>query len=138
MKRLYILCEGQTEEGFVSIILNPYLHNANICAIPIICATKRTPTKKYKGGVSNFGKIKKELLRLCGEHPNEMVTTMFDLYGLPPDTPGLGNDIKDIYAKVSDGIEVAEQIGIDKMSNECHHFKQWLTELLTLAEDKRN
>ena len=25
MKRLYILCEGQTEEEFVNAILNPYL-----------------------------------------------------------------------------------------------------------------
>ena len=83
MKRLYILCEGQTEEDFVRIILCPYLHNVGVIAIPIICTTKRTPTKKYKGGASNFTKIKKELQRLCGEHQNEMVTTMFDLYAFP-------------------------------------------------------
>ena len=42
---------------FVSIILSPYLQNVGIITIPIICMTKRTPTKKYKGGVSRFGKI---------------------------------------------------------------------------------
>ena len=76
MKRLYILCEGQTEEEFVYSILNPYLQSVGIYAQPIICTTKRTPAKKYKGGVSSFSKVKKELQRLCGEHPNEMVTTM--------------------------------------------------------------
>ena len=100
MKRLYILCEGQTEEDFISIILGPYLQNVGVIAVPIICATKRTPTRKYKGGVSSFGKIKKELMRLCGEHPNEMVTTMFDLYALPQDTPGIDNALKDVYEKV--------------------------------------
>ena len=37
-------------------------------SISIICTTKRTLTKKYKGGVSSYGKIKKELVRLCSEH----------------------------------------------------------------------
>ena len=47
MKRLYILCEGQTEEEFVYSILTPYLNSVGINAQPIICTTKRTPTKKY-------------------------------------------------------------------------------------------
>jgi hypothetical protein len=220
MKRLYILCEGQTEDDFVRIILSPYLQNIGIITTPIICMTKRTPTKKYKGGVSSFGKIKKELQRLCGEHPNEMITTMFDLYALPNDTPGLGNKVNDIYekakhiekyvtedignkfdnmvfsivlhefegllfsdvsafnniadneavailrdvraavktpehidespenapskhikraipdyAKVSDGIDVAEQIGIEKIINECRHFANWITKLSEWAKE---
>ncbi|MCL2558785.1 MAG: DUF4276 family protein, partial [Treponema sp.] len=211
VRRLYILCEGQTEEDFVSIILGPYLQNKNIVAVPIICTTKRTPIKKHKGGVSSFGKIKKELARLCNEHPNETVTTMFDLYGLPHDTPGIDNYGVDVYkkaehiekavmndignrfgnmffnlvlhefegllfsdvsafehvadnekigllrgiraavptpehindspetapskhikraipgySKVSDGIDVAEQIGIDKILSECKHFERWI------------
>ena len=34
MKRLYILCEGQTEEEFVNAILNPHLQNVGIYAYP--------------------------------------------------------------------------------------------------------
>ena len=118
MKRIYILCEGQTEEDFVNIILNPFLQNAGVIAIPIICTTKKTPSKKYKGGVSSYGKIKKELMRLCGEHPNELVTTMFDLYALPKnDTPGLSSGIKDVYEK-AEHIEkaISDNIG-DKFDN---------------------
>jgi len=99
MKRIYILCEGQTEEDFINIVLYPYFYNVGIIATPIICTTKRTHTKKHKGGLSTFGKIEKELSRLCSEHPNEMVTTMFDLYALPHDTPGIGNKIDDVYEK---------------------------------------
>ncbi|MCL2576794.1 MAG: DUF4276 family protein [Defluviitaleaceae bacterium] len=220
MKRLYILCEGQTEEDFVSIILSPYLQNIGVITIPIIFTTKRTPTKKYKGGVSSFSKIKKELQRLCGEHPNELVTTMFDLYAFPYDTLGLENIPNDIYAKaehiekaiadeignkfgnmvfslvlhefegllfsdvsafesiadnetvavlrgvraaaltpehinespetapskhieraipnyskVGDGIDIAEQIGIDKIKNECRHFANWLAKLTAWAKE---
>ena len=117
MNRLYILCEGQTEEDFVSIILSPYLQNLGIVVIPIICTTKRTPTKKYKGGVSSFAKVKKELQRLCGEHPHEMVTTMFDLYGFPFDILELKNIPGDIYEK-AEYIEkvITDEIG-DRFGN---------------------
>ena len=220
MKRLYIFCEGQTEEDFVSIILGPHLQNLSVIVIPIICTTKRTPIKKYKGGVSNLVKIKKELQRLCGEHPHEMVTTMFDLYAFPYDTLGLDNIPSDIYdkveyiqksitneignrfgnmvfnlllhefegllfsdvsafkniadnesvailrsvraavptpehinespetapskqikrvipdySKVSDGIDIAEQIGIDKIASECRHFANWLAKLTDWAKE---
>jgi hypothetical protein len=220
MKRLYILCEGQTEEDFVSVILSPYLQNVGVIVIPIVCTTKRTPTKKYKGGVSSFAKVKKELQRLCGEHPNELVTTMFDLYAFPYDTLGLENIPSNVYdkaeyiekaiideigdkfnnmvfslvlhefegflfsdvsafkniasdeavailrsiraavptpehinespetapskqieraipdySKVTDGIDIAEQIGIEKITSECRHFANWLAKLTAWAKE---
>ena len=217
MKRLYILCEGETEEKFIKTILDPYLQSVGIAATPIICATKRTAVKKYKGGVSSYGKIKNELAKLCGENRNAMVTTMFDLYGLPHDTPGIDKSFNDIYkkaehieeavmnnignrfgnlffnlvlhefegllfsdvsafkyisdvddgtialfrrirasvetpehindspetapskrimsaiptySKITDGIDVAELIGINCISAECRHFKKWITKIL--------
>jgi len=146
MKRLYILCEGQTEYDFISMILSPYLQSIDVIVIPIICTTKITPTKKYKGGVTNFTKIKKELQRLCGEHRNEMVTTMFDLYAFPYDALDLQDIPTDVYAKVkhieraisgfskvTDGIDVAEIIGIEKITAECLHFANWLAKLTTWA-----
>lgn len=220
MKRIYILCEGQTEETFINMLLYPYLQSVGIIVTPIICMTKRRSSKKYRGGVSSFAKIKKELQRLCGEHPNEMITTMFDLYAFPYDelelesipngvydkveyiekaitdkiNSRLGNMIfslvlhefegllfsdvsafenianseavailRDVratvptpehinespetapskriesaipnYSKVSDGIDVAEQIGIDKITSECHHFADWLAKLTAWAKE---
>jgi len=220
MKRLYVLCEGQTEEEFVYAILNPYLESVGVYAQPIICTTKRTPTKKYKGGVTSYAKMKKELQRLCGEHPNELVTTMFDLYAFPYDALGLESIPTDVYDKVkfiensiaenvgnrfnnmifslvlhefegllfsdvsafeniasqeavtalrsiraamptpehineapetapskhieraipdyskpNDGIDIAEQIGLEKIRNECRHFANWLDKITAWAKE---
>jgi hypothetical protein len=220
MKRLYILCEGQSEEAFVGSVLNPYFQTLGIYAQPIICTTKRTPIKKYKGGITSFAKVKKELQRLCGEHPNELVTTMFDLYAFPYDALGLKNIPVDIYEKVNyieraitdeignrfgnlifslvlhefegllfsdvsaffhiadqeavdalrdvraavltpehinespetapskhinkvipdyskptDGIDMAEQIGLDKIISECRHFANWLAKITAWAKE---
>lgn len=89
MKNVYIYCEGPTEESFINEILYPYLLNFNVFVRPIICTTKRTPTQKFKGGVSDYTKIKKELTILCKSHRNEHITTMFDYYAMPDNTPGI-------------------------------------------------
>ena len=39
------------------------------------------------------------------------------------------------YSKVSDGIDIAEQIGIDRISNECRHFASWLAKLTAWAKE---
>ena len=89
MKMVYIYCEGQTEESFINNVLYTYFFNIGIVVVPIICATKRTATKKYKGGVREYGKIKSELTKLCRSHKHAYVTTMFDYYAMPTDTPGI-------------------------------------------------
>lgn len=216
--RLYILCEGQTEDRFVKEVLYPHLLHSDIYAMPIICATKKNVDGKYKGGVSKYSKIRKELEILCKSDPTSFVTTMFDYYKLPKDTPGknasgdiykiaqeiessinadlgmpknllvnlvlhefegllfsdvtvfLGkakadnkavmelervkdsfpspehiNDSDDTvpskrirrilpeYSKILDGIVIAKNIGLDKIAEECPHFKAWLEAIKTLA-----
>ena len=218
--RLYILCEGQTEDRFVKEVLYPYLLNSNIFAQSIICETKRTVGKKYKGGVSKYSKIRSELEILCKGDPTAFVTTMFDYYKLPSDTPGKGttgdahkaaqeietaiksnlgglrnllvnlilhefegllfsdvsaflgvakandkivielgriknsfpspehiNDSEETapskriarilpeYSKTLNGIEIAKNIGVDKISEECPHFKAWLENIKALARE---
>ena len=218
--RLYILCEGQTEDRFVKEILCPYLQKSDIFATPIICETKRTDSKKYKGGVSKYSKIRSELEILCKGDPTAFVTTMFDYYKLPSDTPGRGtignvyqvvqeiedainanlgapgnllvnlilheyegllfsdvtaflgaakaddksvmelrrirsgfpspehiNDSEDTapskrimrilpeYSKTLNGIEIAKNIGVEKIAEECQHFKAWLEGIKTLAKE---
>lgn len=113
MKNVYVLCEGQTEETFINEVLCPYLLNRDVLTIPIICSTKRTPTQKFKGGVRNYAKIKRELEILCKSHSNELVTTMFDYYAMPTDTPEINNREKDIFKRIS-SIEAAinEDVGL--------------------------
>ena len=101
MRNLYIYCEGQTEESFINFVLYPYLLNVEICARPIICATKRTKSVKFKGGGNNYQKIRSELLILCKQHKNEMLTTMFDYYGMPDNAPAINDLSGDLYDRVS-------------------------------------
>jgi len=213
MKRIYVFCEGHTEESFVNNLLSDYFFKKEIEIIPIVCETKRTPTKKFKGGISNFQKFSQELKRICKQHYNEKVTTMIDYYGLPNDFPDINSPEPDIYKKIAqmensieksigvenlnvyislhefesllysepnvfcsignsvgkqiqrikedfnnnperinnsretspskrilncvadyskltDGIKLAKEIGIEKMMQECKHFKEWIEKLV--------
>lgn len=100
MNTIYILCEGQTEEAFINEVLYPYFANLMIFITPIICSTKRTTSKKYKGGVSDYNKVKNELTILCKNHKNEMITTMFDYYAMPSNTPNINCNCIDIYERI--------------------------------------
>ena len=52
---IYVYCEGQTEETFINEVLAPYVfYNAGLSLMPIVCETKRTPQKKYKGGIVDY------------------------------------------------------------------------------------
>lgn len=116
-KNVYIYCEGWTEEAFINDVLGPYFANMQIWVYPIVCETKRTSSKKYKGGVSDYRKIKKELYLICKHHHNEIVTTMFDYYAMPDNTPMIDCDDADLYSRI-DKIEAAinQDIGLQN----CH------------------
>jgi len=101
--RLYILCEGETEERFVKEILAPYLLNSNIYA---------TPTNL--GGVSKYAKIRGDLEALCRD-TNAFITTMLDYYKLPKDTPGR-DATGDIY-KIANEIEAAVNANLGGQRN---------------------
>ena len=120
MKNVYIYCEGPTEESFINEILYPYFLNIGIAVYPIVCTTKRTASKKYKGGVSDYNKIKRELTVLCKSHPNEHVTTMFDYYAMPENTPEIGLHDPDIYERIGK-IEAAVNRDIGQ-ANCMFHF----------------
>jgi hypothetical protein len=106
MKNVYIYCEGQTEESFINEILYPYFISRGLAVHPIICTTKHRASEKYRGGVLHYSKIKRELSILCKQHSNEYVTTMFDYYAMPDDTPGIHSTDPDLYARIKQ-IEVA-------------------------------
>jgi len=112
MKNVYIYCEGQTEESFVNEILLPYFLNMDIYVRPIICTTSRHKNKKFKGGVFNYEKIKNELILLCKQHHNEHITTMFDYYAMPSNTPNIDDSTPDIFQRISN-IEKAIDEDVD-------------------------
>ena len=116
--RLYVLCEGETENRFVKNILYDYLVAHGIYAIPRTVHTKKLTTgKAHKGGVSSYAKIRKDLYLLCKEQENSgMVTTMFDFYKLPSDTPGFKDAKGNIYER-AEHIENAIQADLGDPRN---------------------
>lgn len=92
MKRVLILVEGQTEETFVRDILGPHLLAAEIFIRAILISTKRVKSgEKFKGGVTSYPQVRREVWNLLNDTGATAVTTMMDYYGLPYDFPGLAS-----------------------------------------------
>jgi hypothetical protein len=92
VKRLYVLVEGPTEERFVRHVLGPYLLERGVDARPIIVTTRRERSGRKTGrGGGHWKHWRRDLRNLVQEHPGSdaSFSTLFDLYGLPPDFPGL-------------------------------------------------
>lgn len=102
--RLNITAEGQTEERFVKQTLSEYLGGYNIAANVRCVLTSKDKRKYYRGGIISYDRAKKDILTWLKEDHNTdaRFTTMFDLYGLPTDFPGMieAEKITDPYQKV--------------------------------------
>ena len=91
--RLRVVVEGQTELGFIKHTVAPHLVAFGVYATPIIVASadrdRRGSAPIPKGG-GHWKWWYKDLHRLLTAHSGneDRVTTLFDLYGLPPDFPG--------------------------------------------------
>ncbi len=107
MQRIYVVHEGQSETNFVNRVLNPFFLPLNKNLIPTTVLTKvdEKKGKVHKGGIANYSKARTTILKDLAYIKNDdvLVTTMFDLYALPPDTPGKSeaDKILDPYQKVS-------------------------------------
>ena len=87
MKRLVLIVEGETEQGFVSGLLRPYMHASGIYN-DIQCFK----IKHSKGGMSKYRHIKVDIVNTLHES-DAVVTTMVDFYRLPSDFPGFASQV---------------------------------------------
>jgi hypothetical protein len=89
MKRILILCEGQTEETFVTRILAPHLQQFEKILIPKVLTTKKVKSgREFHGGITSYAHIRRDLKHLLRDTNAICITTMLDYYGLPNDFPG--------------------------------------------------
>jgi Domain of unknown function (DUF4276) len=91
VKRLYVVVEGFSEEAFVRARLRPHLIDLGVLVAPIVVTTARDRSgHKHKGG-GRWAHWRNDIERVYREQagPDAVVTTMFDLYGLPADFPEL-------------------------------------------------
>ncbi len=85
-KRLFIYCEGQTEEMFVERLLRNHLALYGVkVERPELCATTLDPAGQ-RGGFVNWNAIEFDLKQtFAGDpDPNLRFTTLLDVYRMPP------------------------------------------------------
>lgn len=90
MKKVLILCEGQTEETFVQRSIVPHLLTLNVVAIPTLIVTKKpTSGAVSRGGITRYAQVRRDIVHLLRDSSAALVTTLIDYYGLPADFPGM-------------------------------------------------
>jgi hypothetical protein len=92
MKRVLMLVEGQTEERFIKDVLCPYFWDCEIDLTPKIATTKRVMIgPHFKGGITNYPKVERDVRLLLNDTGAVSVTTFIDYYALPSDFPGMAS-----------------------------------------------
>lgn len=85
MIEVLVVGEGQTEETFVRDVLAPEFEALDISLQPRLIET----SPGAKGGALTAGRLMKYLRNTLRERGDTYVTTLFDLYGLRNDVPGV-------------------------------------------------
>lgn len=107
IKILHVLCEGQTEQGFVDEVLRPYLLDNGFASVKSVLVTTNKK-ENVQGGMSSYTHARLDLNLMRLSNPDSsfesyFFTTMFDFYALPNDFPGFeeAKVIIDPYARVN-------------------------------------
>ncbi|OAV71601.1 hypothetical protein Barb6_01383 [Bacteroidales bacterium Barb6] len=114
MKRLLIICEGETEQGFCKDVLCPHFAEKGITVFyPII--------EKTKGGIVHWEALKQQITSLLKRERDAVVTTFIDFYGLydKHGYPGFDSKAND-HATVAKSTE--EKMKVDINDELSHRF----------------
>jgi hypothetical protein len=108
-------------------------------ARPSLLRTKELPEgKPYKGGVTTYRQIARDVRRLLGDS-DAYVTTLIDYYGLPGDFPGLAaaKALPNIDHRVA-ALEAAFRVDIGHPRFQpflaLHEFEAWIFAVPAVAE----
>lgn len=108
MSRVLVSVEGQTEEALAVQVLQPHLARFGVWLQPVIVSTKQFANGfKFKGGLAKWDKAARDIRRLLADTDAKLITTMYDFYALPDDTPGM--DDRDLYAAGEDRVQHVER-----------------------------
>lgn len=90
VRRLYVFCEGQTEETFANIVLAPHLQGFGTAVHPLLLPNvKGAHARRHKGGWNSYRTARHFMHGVMEQYHSNQVwfTTAFDLYALPEDFP---------------------------------------------------
>ena len=105
-KIVHVLCEGQTEQGFVKEVLTPYLKANGVASVKSILITTNKK-KETAGGMFSYSQVHNDLelikkRNIDNELERHIFTTMFDYYQLPSSFPEFdkSQNISDKYQRI--------------------------------------
>mgnify|MGYP000983954799 CR=1 FL=1 len=84
MRRVVVVCEGETEEEFVRDVLAPSFYGIGLNLEPQMIET----SPGNRGGGLNYDRVKPHLRNVLRQSSAPVVTTLFDLYKLDKRFPG--------------------------------------------------
>jgi hypothetical protein len=91
VKQLNVFCEGPTEQGFCSQVLQPHLFHRGDGIVHTLAVGRKDSHHVYGiGRTSKYERVRKFILNTIKQRAraNVYFTTLFDLYALPNDFPG--------------------------------------------------
>jgi hypothetical protein len=92
VRKLHILCEGQTEWTIARDVLEPHFTSNDTYVVSTMLTSGRAPEGKcFKGGVSKWSRVQAEIHKLLKDSSLTVLTTLLDFYAIPQDTPGLAD-----------------------------------------------
>ena len=81
---MFVVCEGQTEETFISNLVAPAFYPLGIALVAQLIAT----SPGHKGGALTYPRVQRHLRNTLRLSSQPVVTTLFDLYKLDSGFPG--------------------------------------------------
>lgn len=153
MKIIHVLCEGQTEQGFVENVLKPYLIENGVAAVKSVLVFT---SRKENAFIPYIQLHEFEALVLCGldflkdlykgrDKQIEHLKSDLEKVGNPelvndkPETAPSKRIIKAVeggkkklynYDKPKSGKFVTQKVGIEELRTQCRHFAEWIEKLL--------
>jgi hypothetical protein len=93
VRHLHVLVEGQTEEVVVGQVIQPSLplYDRAYLTLSIVKTKRPAAAPAEKGGVVSWDKVYREVKLLLEDSSITMLTTLFDYYAFPSDSPGMSN-----------------------------------------------
>lgn len=91
--RVNVVVEGETEEGFVKRVLAPYLSERGVHSTARRVLISRKAGRPHRGGIRGYYHPRLDIVTWLKQDAGAYCTTMFDLYALPEDSPGVGEAV---------------------------------------------
>jgi hypothetical protein len=117
MSRIHVIVEGPTEETFVRDVIVPYFAGRQIYITYSIVHTKIVVDgPNFVGGTVSYDKFKYDATKILRNPSINLLTTMFDLYGLSSTYPGRSSVPTGTALEKVSYVEtqIAEDIGSDR------------------------